>query len=88
MQTRFDEGRNGMGRLLTTERSKIDALVPQLPNGANVAFAVSAVAAGFRGGRNISAEASLRGEWEPGGSASPARDAYVTPRWQAHAWQQ
>lgn len=66
-----------------------DSLVPHLPDGANVAFVVSAVedperkiavAAGFRGGRYISAQASLRGEWRPGGSTSPTRDAYATSK--------
>jgi hypothetical protein len=31
------------------------------------------VAAGFRGGRYISAEASACGEWKPGGSTMPGR---------------
>jgi NAD(P)-dependent dehydrogenase (short-subunit alcohol dehydrogenase family) len=48
-----------------------EALIPHLPDGANVVFVVSAVEgperkpatmAGFRGGRYISAEASERGE--------------------------
>src|SRR5258708_30370720 len=56
------------------------ALMPSLPNRANVLFVVSAVedpqrkpdvAAGFRGGRYISAEASARGEWKPGGPKKP-----------------
>ena len=63
---------NHLGPFALTE-----ALVPRLPDGANVVFVVSAVedperkpavAAGFRGGRYISAEASARGEWKPGGS--------------------
>jgi NAD(P)-dependent dehydrogenase (short-subunit alcohol dehydrogenase family) len=66
-----------------------DALVPHLPDGANVVFVASAVedperkpavAAGFRGGRYISAEASARGEWEPGGSVKPGMDAYATSK--------
>jgi NAD(P)-dependent dehydrogenase (short-subunit alcohol dehydrogenase family) len=66
-----------------------EALVPHLPDGANIVFVVSgvedperkpAVAAGFRGGRYISAEASARGEWEPGGSAMPGGDAYATSK--------
>jgi len=66
-----------------------DALVPHLPDGADVTFVASAVedperkiavAAGFRGGRYVSAESSLRGEWVPGGSASPTRDAYATSK--------
>ena len=63
---------NHLGPFALTE-----ALMPHLPDGANVVFVVSgvedperkpAVAAGFRGGRYISAEASARGEWKPGGS--------------------
>ena len=63
---------NHLGPFALTE-----ALVPHLPDGANVVFVASAVedperkpakAAGFRGGRYISAEASARGEWKPGGS--------------------
>ena len=55
-----------------------EALIPHLPDGANVVFTCSgvedperkpAVTAGFRGGRYISAEASARGEWAPGGSS-------------------
>src|SRR6266511_1404461 len=36
--------------------------------------------AGFRGARSISAEASARGEWKPGGSAMPGADAYATSK--------
>jgi NAD(P)-dependent dehydrogenase (short-subunit alcohol dehydrogenase family) len=66
-----------------------EALMPQLPDGANVVFVCSgaedperkpAVVAGFRGGRYISAEASARGEWEPGGSRLPGGDAYATSK--------
>lgn len=66
-----------------------DALVPHLPDGATVVFVVSAVedpgrkpavAAGFRGGRYISAEASARGEWKPGGSSKTGFDAYATSK--------
>ena len=66
-----------------------EALIPPLPDGMNVVFVVSgvedrerkpAVAAGFRGGRYISAEASARGEWKPGGSKLPGGDAYATSK--------
>jgi NAD(P)-dependent dehydrogenase (short-subunit alcohol dehydrogenase family) len=66
-----------------------EALTPHLPDGANVVFICSAVedpqrkpavAAGFRGGRYISAAASARGEWEPGGSSKPGFDAYATSK--------
>ncbi len=75
---------NHLGTFALTE-----ALLPHLPDGTNVVFVVSAVedperkpavAAGFRGGRYISVEASARGEWKPGGSASPGRDAYATSK--------
>lgn len=66
-----------------------EALVPHLPDGANVVFVASAVenpdhkpakAVGFRGGRYISAEASARSEWRPGGSKVPGADAYATSK--------
>jgi NAD(P)-dependent dehydrogenase (short-subunit alcohol dehydrogenase family) len=66
-----------------------EALAPSLPDGANVLFVVSAVEdperkpavmAGFRGSRYISAEASARGEWKPGGSKKPGFDAYATSK--------
>jgi NAD(P)-dependent dehydrogenase (short-subunit alcohol dehydrogenase family) len=75
---------NHLGPFALTE-----ALVPSLPNGANIVFVVSAVedperkpavAAGFRGGRYISAEASARGEWKPGGAKKPGFDAYATSK--------
>jgi NAD(P)-dependent dehydrogenase (short-subunit alcohol dehydrogenase family) len=75
---------NHLGPFVLTE-----ALMPHLRNGSNVIFVVSAVedperkpavSAGFRGGRYISAEASARGEWKPGGSARPGFDAYATSK--------
>ena len=66
-----------------------EALLPVLPDGANVVFVCSgvedpdrkpAVVAGFRGGRYISAEASARGEWKPGGASRPVYDAYATSK--------
>lgn len=75
---------NHLGPLLLTE-----ALLPHLPDGANIVFVASgvedperrpAVMAGFRGGRYISAEASARGEWKPGGSNLPGGDAYATSK--------
>src|SRR4029077_15134681 len=71
---------NHIGPFVLTE-----ALIPHLPDGAKVVFICSGVedperkpakTAGFRGGRYISAEASARGEWEPGGSKMPGADAY------------
>jgi NAD(P)-dependent dehydrogenase (short-subunit alcohol dehydrogenase family) len=75
---------NHLGPFVLTE-----ALIPHLPDGANVVFIVSGVedperkpakAAGFRGGRYISAEASARGEWEPGGARNIGYDAYATSK--------
>ncbi len=66
-----------------------EALVPHLGDGTHVLFVGSAVedperkpavAAGFRGARFISVEASARGEWKPGGSAKPGMDAYATSK--------
>jgi len=63
---------NHLGPFVLTE-----ALVPHLPDGANVVFVASAtenpehkpaMTFGFRGSRYISAEASARGEWQPAGS--------------------
>lgn len=88
--TRSDKGldltfaTNHLGPFVLTE-----ALVPHLRDGTNVAFVVSAVedpdrkpavAAGFRGGRYISAEASARGEWKPDGAKQPGFDAYATSK--------
>ena len=75
---------NHLGPFALTE-----ALIPHLPDGANVVFIVSAVedparkpavASGFRGARYISAQASSRGEWLPGGSTHPGFDAYATSK--------
>ena len=66
-----------------------EALIPHLPDGANVVFVCSAVEdperkpavkVGYRGGRYISAEASARGEWQPGGSSHAGYDAYATSK--------
>jgi NAD(P)-dependent dehydrogenase (short-subunit alcohol dehydrogenase family) len=66
-----------------------EALIPHLADGTNVVFIVSAVEdaarkiavrAGYRGSRYISAEASARGEWEPGGSTVGGYDAYATSK--------
>jgi NAD(P)-dependent dehydrogenase (short-subunit alcohol dehydrogenase family) len=87
--------RNALGRDMTFVTNHLgpfaltETIVPHLPDGANVVFIVSAVedperkpavAAGFRGGRYISAEASARGEWEPGGAKRPGFDAYATSK--------
>ncbi|MFJ9379963.1 SDR family NAD(P)-dependent oxidoreductase [Streptomyces sp. NPDC101455] len=66
-----------------------EALIPYLADGTNVVFIASAVedserkiaaAAGFRGSRYISAEASARGEWKSDGSTHAGADAYATSK--------
>lgn len=75
---------NHLGPFALTE-----ALVPHMPDGANVVFIASAIedperkpakVMGMRGGRYISAEASARGAWEPGGCKLPGIDAYATSK--------
>ncbi|MCX0273478.1 SDR family NAD(P)-dependent oxidoreductase [Nocardia zapadnayensis] len=75
---------NHLGPFALTE-----ALVPHLPDGAQILFTCSAVEdperkpatmSGFRGGRYISAEASARGDWRPGGAKLPGGDAYATSK--------
>jgi NAD(P)-dependent dehydrogenase (short-subunit alcohol dehydrogenase family) len=87
--------KNGLGWDMTFATNHVgpfvltEALMPHLPDGANVVFVCSGVedperkpaaAAGFRGGRYLSAEASARGEWKPGGSPLPGGDAYATSK--------
>ena len=93
MQTR--PAKNALGFDMTFATNHLgpfaltEALAPHLPDGALVVFVCSgvedperrpAVIAGFRGGRYISAEASARGEWAPGGSKIPGGDAYATSK--------
>ena len=59
---------------LTTRTSCSSVRAPRIPP------RKPAVAAGFRGGRYVSAEASARGEWKPGGSSKPGFDAYATSK--------
>jgi len=75
---------NHIGSFMMTE-----ALIPHLPDGANVVFIASAIedperkpakVMGMRGGRYISAEASARGEWKEGGSKMAGIDAYATSK--------
>lgn len=75
---------NHLGPFALTE-----ALADHLRDGTTVVFVVSAVEdpnrgpaklAGFRGGRYVSAEASARGEWAPGGAKNVGMDAYATSK--------
>jgi NAD(P)-dependent dehydrogenase (short-subunit alcohol dehydrogenase family) len=93
MQTRPTKNALGWDMTFATDHlgpfALTEALVPHLRDGAQVVFICSgvedperrpAVIAGFRGGRYISAEASARGEWAPGGSKLPGGDAYATSK--------
>ena len=93
MQLRATKNAQGWDTTFATDHlgpfALTEALVPHLPDGANVVFVCSgvedperrpAVVAGFRGGRYISAEARARGEWRPGGSTHPGLDAYATSK--------
>jgi NAD(P)-dependent dehydrogenase (short-subunit alcohol dehydrogenase family) len=93
MQTRPTKNALGWDMTFATDHlgpfALTEALAPHLPDGAQVVFICSgvedparrpAVIAGFRGGRYISAEASARGEWAPGGSKLPGGDAYATSK--------
>ena len=93
MQTRPTKNARGWDMTFATNHlgpfALTDGLLSHLPDGANVVFVASAVedperkpakAVGFRGGRYISAEASARGEWKPGGSKMPGADAYATSK--------
>ena len=75
---------NHLGPFALTE-----ALVPQLSDGTNVVFVVSAIEdperkpakiMGIRGGRFISVAASAQGKWKPGGSKITGMDAYATSK--------
>jgi NAD(P)-dependent dehydrogenase (short-subunit alcohol dehydrogenase family) len=93
MQMRATKNRLGWDLTFATNHlgpfAFTEALIPHLPDGANVVFVASGVedperkpakVAGFRGGRYISSEASARGEWKPGGSKLPGGDAYATSK--------
>ena len=94
MQTRAAT-KNAMGWDMTFATNHLgpfaltEALAPHLADGTNILFVVSAVedperkpavAAGFRGSRYISAEASAQGKWKSGGSQKPGFDAYATSK--------
>ena len=66
-----------------------EALKSHLPDHARVVFLCSAVEdpertpavkAGYRGGRYLSATASAKGQWTPGGSTHDGYDAYATAK--------
>jgi NAD(P)-dependent dehydrogenase (short-subunit alcohol dehydrogenase family) len=93
METRASKNALGWDMTFATNHlgpfALTEALVPHLVDGTNVVFVGSgtedperrpATAVGFRGGRYISAAASARGEWVPGGSAIPGGDAYATSK--------
>jgi NAD(P)-dependent dehydrogenase (short-subunit alcohol dehydrogenase family) len=93
MQTRATKNARGWDMSFATNHigpfALTEALVPHLADGTNILFVASAVedperkpavAAGFRGSRYLSAEASARGEWQPGGSVRPGMDAYATSK--------
>jgi NAD(P)-dependent dehydrogenase (short-subunit alcohol dehydrogenase family) len=92
-QTRPTKNALGWDRTFATNHlgpfALTEALVPHLPDGANVVFIASAVedperqpakAVGFRGGRYISAAACARGEWKPGGAKPAGFDSYATSK--------
>ncbi len=93
MEMRATKTAQGVDRTFATDHLGpfvlTEALLPALPDGANVIFVCSAVEdperkqavmAGFRGARYLSAAASARGEWKPGGSKLPGGDAYATSK--------
>ncbi len=93
MQMRATRNAQGWDMTFATDHlgpfALTEALAPHLQDGANVLFVASAVedpgrkpavAAGFRGARYLSAEASARGEWLHGGSVKPGMDAYATSK--------
>jgi NAD(P)-dependent dehydrogenase (short-subunit alcohol dehydrogenase family) len=93
MQMRATKNRLGWDTTFATNHlgpfAFTEALIPHLPDGSNVVFVTSGVEdperrparlAGFRGSRYISAEASARGEWKPGGSKMPGGDPYATSK--------
>jgi NAD(P)-dependent dehydrogenase (short-subunit alcohol dehydrogenase family) len=88
-------GRNSIGWDLTFTTNYLgpfaltEGLIPHLPDGTDIAFVVSAIEdperkpaklMGMRGGRFRSIEASVRGEWLPGGAKMPGIDAYATSK--------
>jgi len=93
MQTKATQNAQGWDMTFATDHlgpfALTEALIPHLADGATVVSVCSAVEdpgrrqaviSGFRGGRYISAEASARGEWTPGGASRPGLDAYATSK--------
>jgi NAD(P)-dependent dehydrogenase (short-subunit alcohol dehydrogenase family) len=93
MLTRDAKNERGWDLVFTTNHFGpfvfTEVLIPHLTDGTPVVFTCSgvedperkpAVAAGFRGARYISTEASARGEWQPGGSTHAGYDAYATSK--------
>lgn len=92
-QPRVTKNRQGWDMSFATNHlgpfALTEALLPRLSQNARVLFVGSATedperkparAAGFRGGRYISARASAQGQWAPGGSSVPGQDAYATSK--------
>lgn len=88
-------GKNALGWDLTFATNHLgtfaltEALVPHLPDEANVVFIASAIEdperkpaklMGMKGGRYISAESSANGVWKAGGSKMGGIDAYATSK--------
>lgn len=88
-------GKNAQGWDLTYATNHLgafaltEALAPDLPDGANVIFIASAIEdperkpakiMGMKGGRYISAEASVNGQWKEGGAKMGGIDAYATSK--------
>jgi NAD(P)-dependent dehydrogenase (short-subunit alcohol dehydrogenase family) len=93
MQQRPTRSRQGWDMTFATNHlgpfAFTEALLPHLADRTHVLFVGSAVedperkpavAAGFRGGRFLSVEASARGEWKPGGSLKSGMNAYATSK--------
>ena len=95
METQKKASQNSLGWDLTFATNYLgpfaltEVLAPHLLVGARVLFVTSAIEdserrpakiVGMRGGRYLSVEASVRGEWLPGGASMPGVDAYATSK--------
>lgn len=93
MQTKGGKSKQGWDIAFATNHlgpfAFTEALIPHLADGTVVLFTASGVEdperkpatrSGFRGSRYVSAEASARGEFRPGGSTHAGFDAYATSK--------